>query len=254
MRWLGDGVETASWSLHLEPHLYMETLFHPTTASSVVREQRQLQQKLNELPERILTAVRRMTPATVGARQMIGRFPAMLAALDVGTTSHVSPTCVRAVTLLPRHAAANLAAGTLLTWKQSLLTRFDEDTRQTQNDSSAVPDKVADRLKLNIFVDFRRMPLQEAFGYIGESIKTEVFIDGDALEAAGFTQNMEQTFNLGSVPAVTALDAILQKYAAERDPLVVAVDESGKRLILSTKSKAEADKLTVFETQPADQK
>ena len=92
--------------------------------------------------------------------------------------------------------------------------------------------------------------LQEAFGYIGESIKTEVTIDGDALKGAGFTQNMPQTFDLGTVTAQAALHEILLKYAKERDPLVLIVDEKAKKLILSTKVKAEADKLTPFDTAP----
>lgn len=249
MLWLGDGVETASWSMHLEPQLYMETLLHPTTASSVVKEQRKFQVALNHLPGTMLETVRRMQPGTAGSRQMIGRFPVMLAALDVGTTTHVSPMLTRAVTLLPRHAAANLAAGSLLTWNQSLVTDWNADHRTTQADQ-AIPGRIVDRLQMQVLVDFRRMPLQEAFGYIGETIKTEVSIDGDALKAAGFTQNMEQTYNLGSVTAQVALDTILKKYAGEKDPMVLIVDEAGKRLLLSTASKAAADGMTVFKTGP----
>jgi hypothetical protein len=112
-----------------------------------------------------------------------------------------------------------------------------------------IPDKVADRLKLKVLVDFRRTPLQEAFGYIGESIKTDVTIDGDALKGAGFTQNMPQTMDLGSVTALEAIDRILQNYAKERDPLVLVVDEVGKKLLLTTKVKSEADGLKPFDTK-----
>ena len=103
---------------------------------------------------------------------------------------------------------------------------------------------------MKVLIDFRRTPLQEAFGYIGESIKTEVTIDGDALKGAGFTQNMPQTFDLGTVTAQAALHEILLKYSKERDPLVLIVDEKAKKLILSTKVKAEADGLTAFDTAP----
>ena len=71
----------------------------------------------------------------------------------------------------------------------------------------------------------------------------------DALKAAGFTQNMPQTFDLGTVTALAAIDRILDNYAKERDPLVLIVDEKGKKLMLSTKSKAEADGLTPFDTK-----
>jgi hypothetical protein len=248
--WLGSGVETASWSLHLEPHLYMETLLHQTTDSTAVKAQRHARLQMSRLPELLLGAVKKMNPSTVGSRQMIGRFPAMLQAVDVGTTVHVGPAYARLVTLLTKNAAANLAAGALLTWNQSLLTNFEDDSKLTDSGNEMLPDKIVDRLKMPVLVDFRRMPLQEAFSFIGESIKTEVSIDGDALKGAGFTQNMPQTLDLGTTTALAAINGITQKYAAERDPLVLIVDEAGKRLLLSTKSKAEADGLTIFNTKP----
>jgi hypothetical protein len=247
--WFTEQVESVSFSMHLDPHCYIETLLRQPTSSTPVKLQRSMQVKLDRLPEDVFAMVRRMEPPTLSSRQIIGRFPAMLQAFSVGTTTHAGPGYARLVTLLPRHAAANLAVGTLLTWNQSLVTNFEEDSKLTQSQSSAVPDKLADRLKMKVIVDFRRTPLQEAFGYIGETIKTEVSIDGDALKGAGFTQNMPQTFDLGEVSALAAIDAILEKYAKERDPLVLIVDEQNKKLILSTKVKAEADGLKTYDTK-----
>jgi hypothetical protein len=249
---MGSDVETLSWSMHLQPHLFMETLLRNTTDSSVLKVQKHARLELSRLPEDMLWAVKKMTPGVLGARQIIGRFPAMLQALDVGTTAHVGPSFTRLVTLLPQKAAANLAAGVLLTWNQSLLTNFDEDTRLTQNDTMSIPDKIADRLEMKVLVDFRNTPLQEAFAYIGESIKTETTIDGKAFQGAGFTQVMAQSFDLGTVTAKVALHAIISKYAKERDPMVLIVDEQGQKLILSTVAKATADGLTVFDTSPKE--
>ncbi len=245
--WFGDQIETVSFSLHLDNHCFIETLLRQTTSSTPVKLQRFMQVRLDRLPEEVLGMVRQMEPTTLSSRQIIGRFPAMLQAFNIGTTAHAGPGYARLVTLLPRHAAANLAVGTLLTWNQSLLTNF-EDPKVTSSDTSSVPEKLVDRLKMKVLVDFRRTPLQEAFGYIGESIKTEVSIDGDALKGAGFTQNMPQTLDLGEVTALEALDGIIQKYAQERDPLVLIVDEKNKKLILSTKVKSQADGLTPFDT------
>jgi hypothetical protein len=248
--WMGNEIETVSWSMHLEPNFYMETLLHNSSDSSVLKVQRHAQMQFSKLAEEMLAGVEKMKPATVGSRQMIGRFPAMLQALDVGTTAHVAPSFARLVTVLPKQASVNLAAGALLTWNQSLLTNFDEEKVVAKGDTTSIPDKLIDRLQMKVLIDFRRTPLQEAFGYIGESIKTEVAIDGDALKGAGFTQNMPQTFDLGSVTAQAALHEIILKYAKERDPLVLIVDEKAKKLILSTKVKAEADGLTTFDTAP----
>ncbi len=246
--WFGDDVQTVSWSLHLEPDLYMETLLHHTQATTPARLQKFVQRKLASLPTEMFHGVQTMQPSTVGARTMIARFPAMLKAVDIGTTTHIDPDGVRLITLLPQHAATNLAAATMLTWNQSLLSQADDRGLLTQAAGDLVPDKITDRLRMNLLIDFRATPLQEAFGYIGESIRTEVVIDGDALKAAGFTQNMPQTYDLGKVTALKAIDTILQKYASERDPMVLLVDEAGKKLIVSTVSKAKADGLTVFDT------
>ncbi len=248
--WIGTEVETVSWSMHLDPAFYMETLLHNSSDSSVLKVQRQAQLQFSKLAEEMLAGVKKMKPNTVGSRQMIGRFPAMLQALDVGTTAHVGPACARLVTVLPRHASVNLAAGALLTWNQSLLTNFEEEVKVTKDSGSSVPDKLVDRLQMKVLIDFRRTPLEEAFGYIGESIKTEVSIDGDALKGAGFTQNMPQTFDLGTVTAQAALHEIIKKYAAERDPLVLIVDEKAKKLILSTKVKSETEGVKPFDTSP----
>ena len=247
--WFGEDVQTVSWSMHLEPNLYMETLLHQTQASTPVKVQRFAQVKLSNLPEEILKGVRMMQPSTIGSREMIARFPAMIKALEIGTTLHIDPAGVRLVTLLPQNATANLAAGAMLTWNQSLLTNFDDASHVTKADSTKVPDKVADRLKMNVLIDFRATPLQEALGYIGDTIKTEISIDGDGLKAAAFTQNMPQTYDLGTVTALKAIDTIFARYAKERDPMVLIVDEAGKKLIFTTASKAVADGLTTFPTK-----
>ena len=247
--WFGEDVQTVSWSMHLEPNVFMETLLHQTQASTPVKLQRFTQGKLSHLADEILSGVRMMRPATVGSRGIIGRFPAMMKAFEIGTTTHIDPAGVRLITLLPQHAAANLAAGAMLTWNQSLLTNFADDSHLTKTDMTKVPDKIADRLQLKMLIDFRATPLQEALGYIGDSIKTEISIDGDALKAAGFTQNMSQTYNLGNVTALKAIDTIFTKYAGERDPMALVVDETGKKLVFMTVSKAKADGLTTFKTK-----
>lgn len=247
--WFGEDVQTVSWSMHLEPNLYMETLLHQTQASTPVKLQRFAQLKLSNLPEEILQGVRMMRPATIGSREMIGRFPAMIKALEIGTTTHIDPAGVRLVTLLPQNASANLAAGAMLTWNQSLLTNFEDASHLTKADTTKVPDKVADRLKMNVLVDFRATPIQEAFSYIGETIKTEITIDGKSFQGAGFTQVMAQTYDLGTVPALKAIDTIFAKYAGERDPMVLIVDETTKKIVVSTVSKAKADGLTPYDTK-----
>lgn len=244
VQWFGKDVQTVSWSAHLEPNLFMETLLHQTNESSPLRVRRHIDSQLQKLPEQILTTVRYMQPAEVGSRRIIGQFPVMMKALTMGTTSHVGPTYVRLTTLLPRHASENLAAGSLLTWNQSVHTDFTQESRAIA-DTSALPQTVADRLKMKVFIDFRRTPLQEAFAYISEEIKTPIDINGDALKLSGFTQNMAQTFNLGDIPAVDAIDAILKQYEGK---MVISVDETSRSITVTTRPVALEQGVPIFET------
>ena len=246
--WLGKQVDSVSWSLHLQPHLYVETLLRQSNESSPLKVQRHFRVQLDKLPDQLMELARLMRPGTEGSRQMVGRFPAMMMAFTRATSVDVSGQFVRCVTLLPQHAAANIAAGSLLTWNQSVVTNFD--TAVALEPTEQLPDTVAERLELPVLVDFRNTPLQEVVASISDEIKTEFVINGDGLKNAGFTQNMPQSHKMGSVSAKAALHAILLQYAEERDPMVICVDEANKRITLTTVSQAEKDGMTVFDTSP----
>lgn len=246
--WMGKDIETVSWSLHLEPHLYMETLLRQANDSSPLKVKRHMRLQLDRLPEQMLDLARLMRPGTEGSRLMVGRFPAMLQAVSLATTVDVAGQYVRCVTMLPENAAANLAAASLLTWNQSVVTDFSAAVPVQETPS--LPDTVAERLELPVLVDFRNTPLQEVVEYIGDELKVEFVIDGDALKNAGFTQNMPQSFDLGTVSAKTALHAVLKQYAEERDPMVITVDEDAKRITLTTQAQVARDGTPVFSTAP----
>ncbi|MCA9086188.1 MAG: hypothetical protein KDA81_19155 [Planctomycetaceae bacterium] len=245
--WFGKDIRTISWSMHLGDELYLETLLHPGSESSPLKVQRYIQDRLNKLPEQLQAPLRLMQPATEGYRAMIGRFPAMMRAVGLGTSVNVGPAYVRLVTLLPDKAAANLAAASLYTWNQSVVTDFTQAAPAVAAKNSNLPDKVSERLKKVIIVDFRRTPLQEAFAYIAEEIKTPININGDALKLAGMTQNMPQTYNLGEVSAIKTIDTILSN-PDYRGILVVVVDEASKSIIVTTRAVAEQSGLTIYDT------
>ena len=102
------------------------------------------------------------------------------------------------------------------------------------------------RLKKEVEIDFNRTPLQDTFKFIAEKCDVEISIDGDALKAAGFTKNMSQTLSLGKTTGLQALEAILKKYAGEKIPMVLVVDEEQKKALITTTEFAEKGKLTPF--------
>lgn len=233
-----------SWSIHLQPHFYMETLFRCANNSSSQRVRRRIEEQLARLPEDMSTHVRTLVMKARGEQKLVGRFPAMLKALELGTVTDTAPQQVRLISLLPAQAAASLSAGSLITWRRSVQDSQPSPPRET----SDVPGLIVDRLKKPVLADFRNQPLQEVFDFLGSEIQTKITINGDALKSAGFTQNMAQTMSLGTVPAISAIDAILQQYAGERDPMVICIDQNGQRIIVTTKSAAVQLELPIHES------
>jgi hypothetical protein len=249
---LGENLRAVSLSLHLHETFVMEAKLLPSVDSSLQRLRTLIRNKLNQLPDAAVTAVRGTVPVTVGEQRLAGRFPAMLKAVELGSTVNVTPKVVRIFCQLPQPAAASLAAGSTVTLK---LSQRAVSSSEGASADGSIPGKqtIEQRISRQIPVDFRNQPLQEAISYIAAETDIVISIDGDALKSAGFTQNMAQTFSLGRVPASAALDAILAKYAAERDPLVICIDPAGETLILTTKLTAEKKGQSIFLPKtPAD--
>jgi hypothetical protein len=169
----------------------------------------------------------------------------MVQAYALGTLSGIGDRSVRLTTILPERAAPNLALGALLTWDESTRTDFSKAAPAPTLASEKLPERLADRLKKPIEIDFRRTPLQEAIGYIGGETSVPFEIDGNALKLAAMTQNMPQTFAMGVVPAEQALRRILKTY--EKEGLCVVLDESARTAHLTTKAAAKEKGLAPHE-------
>ncbi|MBD3673768.1 MAG: hypothetical protein HUJ26_09620 [Planctomycetaceae bacterium] len=210
--WLGDDVKTAVWSVHLDGEFHQELILRNDAAALPSSVERKLSQRLDELPERILSAVSKMNPQQVGPRKIIGRFPAMTKVLAMATSSGSESRSIQFTTVLNDRAAPNLALGSLLTWDESTRTDFNQSAGPATTVASNEPEKeltLEEKLQKQIEVDFRRMPLQDAFAYIADEAEIKMEIEGDALKLAGFTQNMPQTFAYKQISVAKALLAII---------------------------------------------
>ncbi|MEZ6125874.1 MAG: hypothetical protein R3C49_22330 [Planctomycetaceae bacterium] len=244
--WFGRDVRTVSWSFHLaKDFLFMETLLKPSGESSALQVQRHVAAQMEKLPGELQDLFRMMKPGTLGRRTMVGRLPAMMQALNLGTSFHTDQSLVRMVTILPDKAAANLAIASLYAWNESLVTDFTV-AAPVVSAASKIPDLVADRLKMPILIDFRQTALDDVFRYISEEIKTPITLNGPAFKLSGLTQNESQTMNLGELPAVAAFDAIFSKY---KGTMVMVVDETAKTIEVTTRPVATEAGQTIFETK-----
>ena len=248
--WFGDDVEAAAWSLAVEDPaadpeamMFSQLVCRPASGGRMSLRPPQLQNvlldRMDDLPLRTLSLVKRLRPPTVGKQSIVGRLPAMLEAVRTASWTGATDSEVFLTTLLTQRAAPNLAAASLIAW--------DESRRAvTLVDSGAAPDpattpaaaaqSVAERLAKPIDVEFNRTPLEEAWAYFGTETGVKTAIDGQALKAVAYTQNMPQTFTLGVVPAREGIRRILTDY----DKMAVVVDEAAGLMTLTTKAAAEA--------------
>lgn len=236
--WLGNDVDALAWSAHQGTReFHSELSILPIAASSPSKLHAELRRKLDRLPVEMLSAVQKMSPETVGSRHLIGRYPAMLQAYALETLGGIGDGIVRFTTVLPDRAAPNLTVATALTWNESLRTDFTREVGPAEPAAPKLPETVAGRLQLPVEIDFERIPLQQAFEFIGGEIQVTFDIDGDALMAAGMTKNMEQNQKLGTVPAIQGVQAIINRYKAEG--MCIVIDEATRTAIVTTITAAE---------------
>lgn len=250
LHWLGEDVWAAAWSIHIEDDFYTELTVRGQNTVGPTSLSRRYRERLDTLPEMLLSSIQKMEPQRSGYRQIIGRFPAMIKVLAMSTAVAVDGRFVRIGTLLPLKAGPNLALGTLLSWDESTRTNFST-TVATNVPKTSKPDiaslPIKERLELKIDVDFRRTPLQEAFAYIAQESKIEIEVDGDSLKLAGFTKNMPQTFKLEQKSVREALYGIIKVYEDEDPPMVIHVSEKENKIIVQTKSSAQSRKQEVYQ-------
>jgi len=250
---LGEESETACWTVHLNRDLHSE--LHVRTRVAGAKDilgprglAELLSTRMTDVPQRLIALVKPMDPQHPGARELIGRLPAMVEAVRQSTLVTTGERHVQFTSVLPEKAAPNLALASLLTWDEARRTpQTATQTPVAATGENTSPQTVAERLKLPVEAEFRRMPLRDALAYICGEIEVELSVDGDALKDAGYTQNMPQEFNLGKVPADVAISRIVGQYTGDgKDELrmVVVVEEAGRKLHVTTRKFAELQKLT----------
>lgn len=249
--WFGDEVESATWSFHLGDDKFYSDM-HLRTVSGITSANlgRQTRTKLGELPQELLETVRAMNPREVGKRKVIGRLPKMTEAFAMASVVTTGTRHVQVITPLPDRAAPNLALGSLLAWDESTRTDFTKERPKNSTEDAKLPDKLADRLKLKLDVDFKNAPLQEVIAFISTEIKTTIDIDGDALKAGGFTKNLKQDLQGDKMTAEEAIARIISKYQDPDKPsntMVIVLDEGKKTITLTTLGFCEQKKLTPYD-------
>jgi hypothetical protein len=231
--WLDpSAVEGVAWSLRLGETFESRVLLRNRSAIPPRELRQTLRSRLDLLPRALLSFVEGMNPSNGGRRRVIGRFPAMLKAGAMGTRDVHATRLVEWNTLLPERAAPNLALAALLTWDES--RRAHPPQNVAAAGKPAAPASIVERLKKPVAIDFRRTPLHEAIAFIAEEVSVPIELDGDGLKQAGYTRNMPQSLQMGTVSAMQGLAAILKQY----EQMVVLIDEKQGKAMVTVRSVA----------------
>ncbi len=248
--WIGEDVETASWSIHTQPYLHSEMVLRPISISSSSKVQTRIQAQLVDLPQVVWKDLcLKMKPQELRFRKFIGRLPAMLEALQESTISVTGPRYVQLTTVLPAKATPNLALATLFTVNEAARTDFTAEAPVlvAHGNQPKLPDTVVERLRIPVDSEFTRTPLEQSLQYLCDEIEVKLFVDGDALKDAGYTKNMPQEFKLGMVPMELSLAHIINTYQEVGKVMVVSINEETKTITVTTQKFAEKEGLPIYQ-------
>jgi hypothetical protein len=260
---LGDDVETIAWSLHLGDaqstrNLTSSLLVRNRLSRSPPKLEADLKKKLTGLPEEILNIARKTDPKKIGEKKIVGRYPAMMKVVQELTHFNNSHRLVTMEVELPERAGPNLAVGTLFAWNQTTLPDYGKTPSAPAvpvAGGEKLPDKIADRLKKKITVEYRRTRLEDAITFVGEETGVTIKVDGPGIKADGVTQNQPQDFAMENVPATAVLHKILiEKTTNGTYPtgaLRLIVDEEKKTATVTGLATVENKKLKPFPLEPA---
>ncbi|MAT16571.1 MAG: hypothetical protein CMJ46_15025 [Planctomyces sp.] len=251
--WWGDKTEAVLWEVELEEELFFSRMMmqaSPFTPTSELNSY--WKRNLNELAQVSWDDLRQRALHSEGAQTVLARFPAMLQLASRFTEVDVNRQQVRLETMLLERAAPNLTLASWLYWRERFLPEGATGTPAIATVKESNPQSLVERLRSTLYIDFRLTPLQEAIAQIGEEIQVPFEIDGDALKNQGYTQNMPQDYNLGEVTAEAALSHLLAQYPK----MVVVLDESAQKAILTTEAGAAAKNMQPYsfpvKTPPAE--
>ncbi|MDB5389970.1 MAG: hypothetical protein JWM11_5616 [Planctomycetaceae bacterium] len=243
-----DEVESVAWSFHLtEQKFYSQVMLRNRNSGNrgMVKPHllaNSFQTQLGETPRQVLELIQMMNPKQLGPRKVIGRVPAMVKVVQLGTKFKTDKQLVSMVYEGPERAAPNLALGTLLAWDESTRTNFSASAAGGTN-VAQTRKPLKDLLKTKIEVDFRRTPLVDAFDFIANEAKFDIYVDGDGLKTAGYTKNMPQEFKGEGMAASAALAKIQVKY----DKMCFVIDEDKRLVTVTVVEKAKAQNLKITE-------
>jgi hypothetical protein len=249
----GDDVETVAWSLNLgeassATKLTSELYVRNRLSRSPPKLEADLKKKLAALPAQVLELVYKTDPKKIGEKKIVGRYPMMTKIVEQKTHFSNSHRLVSMNIELPERAGPNLALGTLFTWNQTTLPDFGKSSSapSSPGDGQKLPDKIADRLKKKITVDFRNDFLYAAINFISDETGVTIKLDGPGMKMVGVTQNERQQFAMEDAPATAVLAKILNA-----KKLVLIVDEENNVATVTSNFTADEKKLKPFPLEAA---
>jgi hypothetical protein len=202
----GDGLSAASVSCHWDDDFFVELLAVPTLDVGPEQVAADFEMRLNAAPERVEVFVNELD-ASVHARQVVARLPAMLRMLAVFTRASCDRDVVELRTYLPAVAGHNLLMGAELAVAEARKNTI-EPLRMPHGEEGSP--SVAERLKTVTSLAFPRDTLETALRLLSDDIGVPIVIRGADLQLDGITKNQSFTIDVAHRPAAEILVEILR--------------------------------------------
>jgi hypothetical protein len=244
-RFLGDGVQAALVSGHVDAELFLELRAYGQADIDPRELAARYRTELAALPEQFTAYLATLDPQPYG-QAVLQRFPKMLEQLQRFTRSGAEHHQAVLRCYLPAVAGHNLLMGTELALAE--LPKSAGKEGKTTGKKSA---DIAGALAKKISISFPRDTLEKSLEMLSTEIGVEIVILGSDLQLEGITKNQSFSLDEREQPAIEILTKIL-KLANSDGKLVYVIKprQAGGEPILFVTTRAAVKKRG--DTLPAD--
>lgn len=247
---LGDEFSAAALSLHWDRDFFAELVAVPTLDTAPDGASLLLKQRIAESAERLATHANSLAPSE-HARQVVARFPAMMARLAEYSRRGSDRDVALLRAYLPAIAGHNLLMGAELTLAESLGGARSPATPPRVADDGA-GDKSAsvdERLGKTTSLRFARDTLETAVQQLADDLGIEIVILGGDLQLEGITKNQSFAIDISNRSGAEILVEILR--LANPDKAATGPGDPRQKLVYVVRSGSPAGPASIVVTTRA---
>lgn len=247
---LGDEFSAAALSLHWDRNFFAELVAVPTLDTTPDGASLLLQQRIAASAERLATHANSLAPSE-HARQVVARFPAMIARLAEYSRRGGNRDVALLRCYLPPIAGHNLLMGAELTLAESWGGARSPATPALAAEGGAGDSaaSVDEKLRKTTSLRFARDTLETALQQLANDLEIEIAILGGDLQLEGITKNQSFAIDISDRPGEEILVEILR--LANPDKTATGAADPRQKLVYVVRSGSSAGPPSIVVTTRA---